>query len=444
MTNAPRATARPNSPDQRTPDAVSAAEPVLREFDQMWTGLLPVGRTRRTGGYQRFAWSAADLECRAWFREQATARDLTVESDRNGNMWAWWGTPGPHAIVTGSHLDSVPDGGAFDGPLGVVTAFAAIDLLRVRGVTPDRPIAVVLFADEEGARFGVACVGSRLMTGALSADRARQLRDADGITLGEAMAAAGHDPSALGRDHERLEWIDAFVELHIEQGRALDDMDAAVGVASAVWSHGRWRLDLSGMANHAGTTSLPDRRDPMLSLAYAVQAARRFAERRGALATIGRVLVEPNGTNAIPSSVHAWLDARAGDDATVEKLVEEIHGAVVAAAADDGVRTDLARESWTPLTTFDGQLRQRVARVVAEAGAAGPLAPDDAAPPLAPVLATGAGHDAAILAAEAPTAMLFVRNPTGVSHSPAEHADMKDCLAGVTALAAVLGELACR
>src|SRR5262245_59447592 len=123
----------------------------MDSFEEMWAGLLPLGRYGPRGGYRRFTWSAADLECRAWFTEQARTRGLAVHADGNGNLWAWWGEPGPGAVVTGSHLDSVPDGGAYDGPLGVVSALAAIDELRSRGAAPVRPVAVAVFVEEEGA-----------------------------------------------------------------------------------------------------------------------------------------------------------------------------------------------------------------------------------------------------------------------------------------------------
>ncbi|MEU7833823.1 allantoate amidohydrolase [Nonomuraea sp. NPDC049129] len=387
----------------------------------MWRELLPVGRYDATGGYRRHAWTAADGECRAWFREQALKRGLTYEVDRNGNQWAWYGDPSAgDAIVTGSHLDSVPDGGAYDGPLGVVSAFAALDALRDQGVLQDRgaaggrPFAIVNFGDEEGARFGVACVGSRLMAGVLDPDHARALRDQDGVLLGDAMERGGHDPAMIGRDDERLARIAAYVELHVEQGRNLGD--APVGVASAIWPHGRWRFDFHGEANHAGTTRLEDRRDPMLAYAATVLNAREQARLAGALATFGKISVEPNGTNAIASRVTAWLDSRAADSATLDTLVKEI-------IHESGA--EVTRESFTPVVEFDGPLRDRLA---ARLGGV-------------PVLPTGAGHDAGILASAIPTAMLFVRNPTGVSHSPEEHAEEADCLAGVAALVAVLEDL---
>ncbi|MFF1871958.1 allantoate amidohydrolase [Streptomyces sp. CB03911] len=394
----------------------------------MWAELLPVGRSAASGGYRRHAWDGADAECRAWFREQAESRGLAYELDRNGNQWAWLGDPeAGDAVVTGSHLDSVPDGGAYDGPLGVVSSFAALDELRSRGAEFRRPLAVVNFGDEEGARFGVACIGSRLSAGVLSKEQAFELRDARGTRLPDAMEKAGYDPAAIGADTDRLGRVGAFVELHVEQGRYLTE-DQPVGVAGAIWPHGRWRFDFHGEANHAGTTRIEDRRDPMLSYASTVLAARERARSAGALATFGKVAVEPNGTNAIASLVRGWLDSRAADEATLQRVVEEITAAAVEHGGRDGVRVELTRESFTPVVEFDQALRDRLARTLGGV----------------PVLPTGAGHDAGILASAVPTAMLFVRNPTGVSHSPAEHAEEADCLAGVAALAHVLEDLACR
>jgi N-carbamoyl-L-amino-acid hydrolase len=235
------------------------------------------------------------------------------------------------------------------------------------------------------------------------------------------MARVGVDPGVLGRDEETLRRIGTFVELHVEQGRALADGDAPVGVATAIRPHGRWRLDLPGRADHAGTTRLQDRRDPMLALAAVLQTARDAAVMHDVLATVGKVVVTPNAVNAIPSAVTAWLDARGLPEAAVRAAVAE-----VGAAGE----VDPVEESWTPATAFDAALRDEVA--AAAGGDRGP----------APLLDTGAGHDAGILAAAGiPAAMLFVRNPTGVSHSPAEYAERDDCLAGVDALARTIEAL---
>ena len=393
----------------------------------MWSDLAEVGWDARSGGYRRFAWTDADHTLREWFRGEAQRRGLDLSTDRAGNQWAWWGDPdaaradGGGGIVAGSHLDSVPDGGAFDGPLGVVSAFAAVDALRAKGFRPQRPVGVVNFVDEEGARFGVACAGSRLITGALDADRARALTDGDGVSMAEAQQRAGLDPDHVGPDTETLARIATFVELHVEQGRALIGLDAPVAVADRIWPHGRWRLELPGQANHAGTTALADRHDPMLAYARTILLARASATRHGALATCGKVRVEPNGVNAIPSHVTAWLDARGPTASGVERVVAEL------GELTRGHGGTMHRESWTPSTAFDPRLRDELAEHLGGV----------------PVLATGAGHDAGILsAAGVPTAMLFVRNPTGVSHSPAEFAEPDDCRAGVDALTLALEHLA--
>ncbi|GAA1830248.1 allantoate amidohydrolase [Actinomadura chokoriensis] len=395
-------------------------------FEEMWAALLPVGRDEATGGYHRFAWTPPELECRAWFLDEARRRDLDVEHDANGNMFAWWlpedGTRG-NAVLTGSHLDSVPGGGAFDGPLGIVSAFAAVDRLRERGVRPARPIGIGAFAEEEGARFGVACLGSRLLAGAIDPARARALTDGDGHTFAEVMHNAGLDPEAIGPDDGLLGRIACYVELHVEQGRALD---VPVGVASSIVPHGRWRFGFTGEGNHAGTTALADRRDPMLPFARMVIAAREAAERNGTVATIGKVGVVPGGVNAIASSVTAWLDARGPADDAVRRTVKEVDEAARVAARPHRVSVDLAEESYTEIVDFNLALRDRVATALGGV----------------PVLPTGAGHDAGVLSARLPTAMLFVRNPTGVSHAPAEFAEPADCLAGVEALTAVLDDLA--
>ena len=396
-------------------------------FAALWASLAPIGRSGDSGGYLRYSWTSADADCREWFTEEAMDRDLDVEVDGNGNIWATWlpdgVDPATPAIVTGSHLDSVPHGGAYDGPLGVVSALLAVDEMRERGVRPATPVRIAVFTEEEGSRFGIACLGSRLMTGSLPADKAAALRDRDGITLAEAMSGRGQDPALLGPDPARLAGIDTFVELHVEQGRALQ---VPVGVASAIWPHGRWRLEFTGEGNHAGTTRMDDRHDPMLTFAFTVLAANKQARTSGAHATVGRVQAAPNATNAIPSSVTAWLDARAADEPTLAGLVEAIATQAKDRAGRDGTGFAATAESTSAETAFSAMLAARISDVLGGA----------------PVLPTGAGHDAGVLSGHVPTAMLFVRNPTGVSHAPAEYATDEDCAAGVAALADVLTDLA--
>ena len=252
-------------------------------FAELWDSLLPLGRDAATGGYRRYSFTEADPACRDWFVEHGRhSAGCARRRDRNGNLWAWWDVPAasagrPRRSSPGSHLDSVPDGGAFDGPLGVVSAFAAIDELRGAGFAPGpagrggrvlrgggRPVRRGLPGQPAADRRAGAA-------GRAGAARRRRRDPGRGDDGGRAR------PGRLGRDEELLAGIAAFVELHIEQGSALDGLGAAVGIAEGIWPHGRWRLDFTGRADHAGTTRLDDRRDPMLPYAAAVLAARQAA-----------------------------------------------------------------------------------------------------------------------------------------------------------------------
>jgi N-carbamoyl-L-amino-acid hydrolase len=402
-------------------------------FETMWQDLWPIGRDPSSGGYRRSPFGSAERECAAWYVEQAASRGLDIERDGQGNTIAWWHPPGDSTtastpadkVLIGSHLDSVDNGGAYDGPLGVVSSFAAIDAMRERGVVPSRPVGVAMFVEEEGSRFGIACLGSRLATGRIDVSVAAELRDSEGVFLLDAMSSAGLDP-VLGPS-SLLDGVSAFVELHVEQGKDMVNRDRAVALASASWAHGRWRFDFRGEPNHAGATAMADRHDPMLTYAMTALAANKRARESGARATFARLSVEPNVTNAIPERVVAWLDARGDDANRVEALVDAITRQASERASRDGTRLTVTAESVSPTVDFDAPLTSRLSSLLDEA----------------PAIPTGAGHDAGILQlAGIPSAMIFVRNPTGVSHSPEENADLADCLAGVEALASAVTELA--
>lgn len=377
-----------------------------------------VGRDRHRGGYSRHLWDSAEMELREWFASRAEMIGLEVETDRNGNIWAWWGTPGTDALVIGSHLDSVPGGGAFDGPLGVESAFEVVRRIKATGILPRRPLAVMAFAEEEGSRFGVACLGSQLLTGAISPEYVRSLRDENGVSFADAGRRVGFDTDRIGRDDMALSRIGRFIELHVEQGRGLINLGSPTAIASRILAHGRWTLTFRGQGNHAGATLMSDRDDPMVSAARAVLEVQQTAlDFPGSRATVGRMTALPGGANVIPSSVTMSLDARASSDEETRALVETIARRVRA--------TEFVENSWSPEVHFDRALAETVTRAIGDV----------------PVLPSGAGHDAGVLAAIVPTAMIFVRNPDGVSHAPGEYAELDDCLAGIQALEDVVRSL---
>ena len=417
--------------------------------NSLMAAIADTGRDRRRGGYTRPVYSTPELELREWFTTEASRRGLAVERDHNGIIWAWWDLPGPSsaeprrgALVTGSHLDSVPGGGAFDGPLGVAAALAAHDILAAREAAGDlqrnRAMAIAVFPEEAGSAFGVACLGSRLLTGAIEQARALNLRDASGTTFADASRAQGLDPAAMGRDEGALARIGDFVELHVEQGLGLngeDHTDAAgrgpaVAVASSILGHGRWRFSVSGQGNHAGTTLMTDRADPMVAAAQMVLAVRKTAAGQAdARATVGRLEPVPGGTNVIASRIDFWMDVRHPDDAITASLVERIHGQAQKIAAFEGCSVTMTEESSSGTVHFDATLTRTLQNSVQRST------------PGAPALSTGAGHDAGVLAAEVPTGMLFVRNPSGISHSPEEYVEDEDASAGTAALADTLEDL---
>ncbi|MHC5795928.1 allantoate amidohydrolase [Lacisediminihabitans sp. FW035] len=407
-------------PETRSPDTVAG---LLAEISG-------VGRDRQRGGYSRPVFSTAERDLGGWFTSHAERRGLDVHTDLNGILWATLGDMSAgNVVVTGSHLDSVPGGGAFDGPLGVCSALVAVDHLRGRGGTPARPLAIAVFPEEEGSRFGVACLGSRLLAGAIDPDRARGLRDEDGATFAEVAAASGLDPRFIGQDDGTLASIATFLELHVEQGRGLIDLRRPVGIARSILGHGRWRITVTGQGNHAGTTLMADRRDPMVAAARIVVAVRDAALAHPyARATVGRLTPVPGGTNVIASSVDLWLDVRHPADETTAAVVRRVTAEAGRIAADEGCTVRVLEESVSGTVHFPAPLRDRLADIL----------------PGSPLLDTGAGHDAGVLSSRVETAMLFVRNPTGISHSPEEHVEQDDAEAGAMALADALESLLAR
>jgi N-carbamoyl-L-amino-acid hydrolase len=372
--------------------------------------LLPIGCGAR--GTTRLAWTEEDAAAGEWFREQAAGVGLRVERDPAGNLWAVPDSPPPWWAL-GSHLDSVREGGSYDGALGVAAGFE---------VAARAPVAVISFADEEGARFNTPTFGSRALTGVIDRSVLDRVDD-DGVRLADAMHAAGVDPAGLGAAPEWLSRLRGFVELHIDQTTELQRAGVPAGVVRGLVSRMRLRAEIEGRADHAGTTPPADRRDALAAAARLIVAALdRSGD--GLVATASRIEVQPNALTTVPARASVWLDARAPEAERVEAWREGVEG------VDVGLPVELSLESRSPGCEFDPGLRSQLMALSEELGAP------------APELHCYAGHDAGLIAARLPAAMVLVRNETGVSHSPEERVDLEDAAFGTELVLRLLRERA--
>jgi N-carbamoyl-L-amino-acid hydrolase len=398
-------------------------------YRRLFAELAAIGAS--PSGWNRLAWGPREDEARDWFSETAIELGLEVEQDGAGNLWAVEPGAGSEPLVcSGSHVDSVLDGGAFDGALGVVCALVAVEAIRRAPAGSRRPLAVGCMVDEEGPRFDAAIFGSRMLAGEMPIADVLARVDRDGLVLGDLAAARGITPASLAEAPAWLERIASWLEVHVEQGVALADVPAAVGIATGLAPRERWRATFEGAANHAGTTPMADRRDALVAAARTVVAAEQMAlAEPGAVATVGRIEAQPGASNVIPGGSLLTLDLRARDADALARVRE---GIFAVAAQTTGVTVSWSEESRDDGSRFDDGLRATLVRAAADAGVAS-----------ADIWAY-AGHDAGVLARRVPAAMLFVRNPTGVSHHPDEHASEDDCLAACRVLAGALAELAAR
>ena len=356
------------------------------------------------------------------------ARGAAVRRDAAANLWARFGGEGP-AIVIGSHLDSVPSGGRFDGALGVLCAVEAVDALLDAGRVFRRPVEIVGWCDEEGARFGIGLFGSCATFGRLpggAADRA----DRDGVTIAEALRALGEsgDPATARRAPAD---IATYLELHIEQGPRLADRDTALGVVSDIVGILHARVTVHGRQDHAGATIMTARADALAAAAEVIVAVESIAGGLAdAVGTVGEIAVRPNAKNVVPGECVFSLDLRARSEETVEALGREVRAAIRRVGDARGVRSSIDVLSRVPAVPLDPALRDLLMRSGKAVGVA------------APELFSGAGHDAEnAQLAGVPTGMLFVRS-TGGSHNPSELATAADAALGAQALAFAIAELA--
>jgi N-carbamoyl-L-amino-acid hydrolase len=391
--------------------------------ERLWGDLMETARIGATakGGICRLTLTDLDRQVRDWFRAQAEALGCTVTIDDMGNMFAR--RQGTRAdvppIAMGSHLDTQPTGGKFDGALGVLAALEAMRTLVRAGYETFAPIEVVNWTNEEGSRFTPAMLASGVFAGVFTRDHAVSREDREGETFGNALDAIGYrGPEACG-EHP----LSAFFELHIEQGPYLEAEGKDIGVVTGVQAMRWYEVTVTGQDSHAGTTPMPRRRDALTGTAELIAAVERAARNgTNAVGTVGRMEVKPGSPNVIPGEVFFTIDLRCPDPAVLDAIESEIEAA--AQRVRDERKLDIALKTiWTqPPQPFDADC---IRAVRAAAQVSGFSTRD---------MISGAGHDAAYVARVAPASMIFVPCKDGISHNEVEYSSKEQCAAGAQVL----------
>ncbi|MFO7311416.1 MAG: M20 family metallo-hydrolase [Bacillota bacterium] len=386
------------------------------------------------GGVTRLGFSqeeeAAVRLCEQWMRELG----LVVRRDSVGNLYGR--RPGRRegpAVVTGSHVDSVPNGGKYDGVVGVLCALEAVGLFAARNIVTEYPLEVVVFRCEESSRFGVATLGSRAVAGSLREEDLHRLCDADGVTVAQAMAALGLEPRRLAEARRAPGSVRAFVEIHVEQGTVLERAGCPIGVVTHIAAPTRYQVRVSGEAAHSGATPMNRRKDALAAAAEIVLAVERAAQDEAACGTVGTVgvlTVKPGAMNVIPGDVEMGIDIRSIDGESKKRAVQRILAAMEETALRRGVKITeklLVDEEPVALSPW---VQEQIRWAAERAGHRH-----------MPIV-SAAGHDAMHMARIAPTGMVFLPSRDGVSHNPLEYTDIEDVAAGAEVLFWTLWRLA--
>lgn len=381
------------------------------------------------GGLFRFQYDAAWQRARDTLLEWMREAGLQTRVDAVGNVFGRLQGSGDGVVLTGSHVDTVPSGGRYDGALGVVGGLAALAELRSLG-TPVRTLEVVALCEEESSRFPGNFFGTRAMLGLIGADEPNRLVDADGVTLGEAMRGADLDPDAVGTA-ARSDLV-AFLELHIEQGRVLADEGVDVGLVEVIPGIAWETITVRGRQDHAGATPMDLRADAVQAAAQMAREITALAEREGrpAVATTGRWTVEPGWPSIVPGLAQFSLDLRHPDLSVRDRLLDGVHRICAAVAQQHGVQVGIERDKDELPATMDAGLLDVCQAAADSCGASWKRMP------------SGAGHDSQLMATRVPTGMVFVPSVEGRSHTPAEYTAPEDCVRGASVLATALHRLA--
>jgi allantoate deiminase len=376
------------------------------------------------GGVSRFAWTDELARANAWLVARLEELGLDTEIDPAGNVFGRWEEGEGTAVLVGSHLDTVPRGGRYDGALGVLAALDVVRSLKRSGASLRRPLWVVSFNDEEGSRFQTGMLGSRAFIGDLDLEDWRRRGVAD------AMAAGGFDFDRLA-EARGIDRVGAYLELHIEQGPVLEQEGIDLGVVTGIAGLLGFRVTLTGEANHAGTTPMAVRRDALAGAARVVLALRDEARsRRDMTANVGILTVAPGGFNVIPGTAEFTIDVRAGEAERFAGAEAFVRETLERMAEEEQLGLEVAETHRKRPTPLDPELQELLAVSAEAEGATVRRMP------------SGAGHDAMVLAKHVPAAMLFVPSRAGVSHSPDEYTAPEQCELGARVLGRAVAALA--
>jgi len=382
----------------------------------------------------RIVFSSADLKARAWLIARCEKAGLAVRQDAIGNIFARWvgSMPNAPAIGTGSHIDAIPNAGKYDGVVGVLGGLEAIRSLQRSGFRPKHSIELLLFTSEEPTRFGIGCLGSRLLSGTMTPDAARKLVDKDEASLEEVRRNAGYS-APLEEVKLPSGYYKAFVELHIEQGPLLEQQNIPLGIVTSIAAPASYKLLVEGAGGHAGAVLMPERRDAMTAAAELILAIENAARTSGAVdtvATVGICDVFPGAVNSIPSRVHLTLDIRDTDLARRDAVMQSIESArqTIAAKRQVSIREEIVNAD------APAQCAPAIVEAISQACSKHSFA--------SMKMVSRAYHDSLFMSRVAPVAMLFIPCRGGYSHRPDEYASPEDIARGVLVLAETLAALA--
>lgn len=394
--------------------------------NRLWTRLHQLAQIGQhpDGGMSRFSFTSEERLAKNLTIEYMHQAGLTVREDEVGNLIGR--KEGKHAngpvVLIGSHLDSVPNGGIFDGPLGVLAGIEVLQSMQEQGIEPDLPVEVIAFTDEEGARFQYGMIGSRALAGTIqAADLERS--DQDGITITQAMRESGFAPERIGEAAREKGSIRAYVELHIEQGKVLENAGLSVGVVSGIAGPLWLQFNLKGEAGHAGATPMNNRKDALLAASKIIQALDQEVRKHpNAVGTVGQLSVQPGGINVIPGHVEFSVDLREVDEPTRDTIEQRMLELSEQICREQGIEWEVRTLQRVAPAPCSAEIRDAIELSCQTVGLGTRTLP------------SGAGHDGMQLKAICPIGMIFIRSRNGISHNPEEWSSQEDCADGANVL----------